>query len=71
MLANEAWNFVHREFPSIKSTEDFLACDLDDICLMVGSDDLNVAQEEEVGWLPSIAKLIAILNILLLLLSEW
>ena len=48
VLANEAWNFVHREFPSIKSTEDFLACDLDDICLMVGSDDLNVAHEEEV-----------------------
>ncbi|KAK3753914.1 hypothetical protein RRG08_006298 [Elysia crispata] len=48
VLANEAWNFVHREFPSIKSTEDFLACDLDDICLMVGSDDLNVAHEEEI-----------------------
>ncbi|XP_055900775.1 kelch-like protein 24 isoform X1 [Biomphalaria glabrata] len=48
VLANEAWNFVHREFPSIKSTEDFLACDIDDICLMVASEDLNVPNEEEV-----------------------
>ncbi|BFZ04159.1 hypothetical protein BsWGS_07198 [Bradybaena similaris] len=48
VLANEAWNFVHREFPSIKTTADFLACELDDICLMVASEDLNVPHEEEV-----------------------